>query len=286
MKNHRTTYSFVLTFIAIATLSACGGYSLQARQETAEGIAASGGMRAQVIPAGVFNLSIWTHLQKPGAPARIYIEGDGLAWISTYEVSPNPTPRDPFALRLAARDSSENLIYMARPCQFTGLIAGGPCPETYWTSGRTAPEVIAAYQQALDTLKAQNGITAYELVGYSGGGAVVALIAAGRQDVTSLRTVAGNIDYDTFSNLHGTSPLSASLDPARIAAKIATIPQLHFIGGSDTVVPPDIFYSWKKDSGESACLQSMIVPGNTHDKGWVEKWPELLGVPVQCEEKK
>lgn len=272
--------SAVLTIAAAcALLSGCGGSGgLEARRGLAAQIGAAGRLAPLTLRAGIFDLAAFERLEKPGAPARVYIEGDGLAWLSPHEISPNPTPRDPLALRLAAADAGANVVYLARPCQYGALDA---CPETYWTNGRTAPEVVAAYQAALDMLR-RRGVTGFELVGYSGGAAVAVLVAAGRGDVLSVRTVAGNTDYAEFARIHGTSALDASVPPESAAMKISALPQMHFTGGRDKVVPAEIFTAWKKESGGARCVGGMTVAGNSHDAGWAEKWPGLLAVPVGC----
>ncbi len=43
------------------------------------------------------------------------------------------------------------------------------------------------------------------MVGFSDGGGAAALLAAMRQDVTFLGTVAGNLDIDAWANLQGVS---------------------------------------------------------------------------------
>jgi hypothetical protein len=267
-----------LPLVLIAALSACA-HSLEARREAADDIAARAGMRARVIAAGMFDLAAWERIGKPGAAARVYIEGDGKAWRTRFEKSVNPTPADPVALRLAAADVSDNVVYIARPCQYEG---GAACTDSYWTEARTAPEVIAAFEKALDDIKARDGVTGFELVGYSGGAAVAVLAAAQRTDILSIRTVAGNLDYAAFSALHDTSAISASLAPEDVAMKIAHIPQLHFTGGEDAVVPEEIFEGWKKASDGAPCVQDTVVPGNDHQKGWDSGWAALLKITPHC----
>lgn len=269
--------------LTISFLTACGAAnsSLETRHDTAAGIAASAGMSERVLPAGVFSLTSFERVTQSGA-ADVYIEGDGLAWVSKYRASLNPTPPDPLALHLAAEDKAANVIYLARPCQYTGWTKEGACPELYWTTGVSAPDVIAAYQQALDDIKARTHVSGFNLIGYSGGAAIAALVAAKRADVASIRTVAGNTDHAVFTSVHGVTPLADSIDPATAAMADSHIPQLHFIGGNDKVVPQNVFEGWKQASGASACVHSEIVDGNTHEKGWIEKWPELLARPLSC----
>lgn len=271
--------SLILALLAATALAGCTR-SLPARYEKAAEIARSGAMSQQVTPAGMFNLTTWQRLSRQGRPVNVYIEGDGLAWRDKYTKSMNPTPPDPVALHLAALDKADNVIYMARPCQYTGGIQG--CPDMYWTDARTAPEVIQSYMQALDTIKTTSRASGFNLIGYSGGAAVAALVAAERTDVLSLRTVAGNTDYTVFTTLHRISPMDGSLNPVNIAAKIAHIPQQHFIGEKDKVVPVDIFNSWQQASGTTPCIHSTVIPGMTHEKGWDQKWPELLLMPFSC----
>ena len=273
---------YISVVLAITLLGGCASVSLESRHDNAVSIAAAASMTERVISAGQFNLTAWERAPKQNAPVDLYIEGDGLAWLDAHTKSMNPTPPDPMTLRLAALDKADNVIYMARPCQYSGWNGDGACPDKYWTDGRTAAEVIQSYQQALDNIKALYKISGFNLIGYSGGAGVAALVAAGRTDVLSLRTVAGNTDYATFTRIHNISPMDASIDPITIAKKLSSLPQHHFIGAEDTVVMPDVFNSWKQSSGETACIKSTTVADVTHGKGWVEKWPELLKAPPSC----
>ncbi|MBI3441098.1 MAG: alpha/beta hydrolase [Proteobacteria bacterium] len=271
---------FILTLLAVVSLSGC---SLASRHAKAVEIADPASMVERIIPAGMFELTVWERISKRNAPVDIYIEGDGLAWLDAHTKSRNPTPPDPLALRLAAADKADNVVYIARPCQYTGWNrSDAACSDLYWTNGRTAPEVMQAFQAALENIKARYNTTGINLVGYSGGAAVAVLVAADRTDVLSLRTVAGNLDYTTFSTFHTVSPMDASINPITVAGKLSHIPQRHFIGSEDKIVPPIILDSWKHNSGTTPCVQSMTVVSATHDKGWVEKWPELLGMAPSC----
>ena len=48
----------------------------------------------------------------------VYIEGDGLSWIDRFTPSSDPTPKNPLAFKLAKLDPNQNVIYLARPCQY------------------------------------------------------------------------------------------------------------------------------------------------------------------------
>lgn len=49
----------------------------------------------------------------------IYIEGDGLAWLSRARPSDDPTPNHALGLQLALRHPDNAVAYLARPCQNT-----------------------------------------------------------------------------------------------------------------------------------------------------------------------
>ena len=136
--------------------------------------------------------------------------------------------------------------------------------------------------QALDDMKRRHHITEFNLIGFSGGGNIVALLAARRDDVLSIRTVAGNLDHQLQSGLHSVSPMPDSLNAKDIVPSIVHIPQLHFIGAQDYIVPKEIYESYKGASGHSGCVQSHIVDAVDHTQGWESVWASLLKVPIDC----
>ena len=290
---YRILSVFLLCTLAMPLLQACTSTTMEARQVTADRIAAPAFMVKRQIPAGQFNLIAFERVNERGAPANIYIEGDGLAWVTRTRPSLDPTPMNPLALNLAALDKSRNVIYLSRPCMYEGnKIWGkekpkwngeGACPIKYWTSHRFSPDVLLSMNLALDNMKASYGITEFNLIGYSGGANIAALLAAGRDDVASLRTVAGNLDHATFSAVHDVTPMSASLNAIDEAAALRLVPQHHFIGADDEVVTPAIFHSYEQALAPSHCNAYTLVPSVKHEYGWVEKWPELMKKPLGCD---
>jgi pimeloyl-ACP methyl ester carboxylesterase len=213
---------------------------------------------------------------KPGQDLSIYLEGDGLAWISRKEPSRDPTPDNPIGLRLAAIDSAPNVIWIARPCQYTSPVENPSCTKYYWTTGRLAPEIVDAVDQAITAAKIAAKSSKIHLIGYSGGGGLALLIAARRSDVASIRTVAGNIDHEAFISFHRVTPMSQSMDPGSAAKNINTIPQWHFFGNEDKVVPKLIGEAYAQKAGFSRCTQIRVLPGVSHNRGWETSWPRLL----------
>ncbi len=263
----------------LVALSACA--SVEGRQEQAVHLAADAGFEPLNLRTSSFTLS---GFYRVGSPSRltpdqrspvVYIEGDGFAWIDRFTVSDNPTPRNPLALKLAVRDSSARVFYLARPCQFVDLAHERNCRPAFWTSARFAPDVIATYDQALDQIAARLGNAGFHLVGFSGGGAVAVLLAARRGDVFSVRTVAGNLDHVALNRAKKVSPLRYSLNPIAVAPKLATLPQTHYLGGRDRVVPPWVGENFVRAAGQSACVRAQVVPQASHLDEWVAAWGRL-----------
>jgi len=244
-----------------------------------EELAQRNGFRKDLVETGAFTLLAYLRITKYGGPLVVYIEGDGSAWESRRQLSEDPTPRDPIMIELAAADPSKNVVYLARPGQYT-MEGASSCSPSYWSNERFSETVVSAMSRAVDNMKREYGAKEISLVGYSGGGAIAVLVASRRSDVINIRTVAGNLDHEAVNNYHKTSRLEGSLNPIDFAAAIAKVPQHHFAGSSDKVVPPFIAQSFVKRSGYAGGDRVTIVEGATHSKGWSERWPELLAIPV------
>lgn len=270
-----------LALAATSTLAACSSPFM--REQVAKRIASPAWMVERQIAAGPFALTAYERMHTNHAPATVYIEGDGKSWVSRNEAALDPTPTNPVALNLAAMDKSKNVAYLARPCQFSKTAGGTtPCDKKYWTGQRFAPEVLEAMNAALDNMKRQYDITEFHLVGFSGGGNIAALLAAKRPDVVSLRTVAGNLDHRTHSEYHNVSYLEGSLNAIDIAPQLADMPQRHFVGGQDKIVPPVLSAKFVQALGSDRCADITLIQEAEHDNGWADKWPELLKMPVAC----
>ncbi|OQY24042.1 MAG: hypothetical protein B6I37_04105 [Desulfobacteraceae bacterium 4572_35.2] len=238
------------------------------------------GYSHRVMDGGTFSLLTVSADVTPvvhGDMLRVYIEGDGLAWRTRRHLSPHPTPVNPLALRLMLADPSADKLYIARPCQF---VQGDYCDPRFWSTDRYHQDVVAAVASVLSQFKQARGYDQVELVGYSGGATVALLVAAQRDDVLSVRTVSGNLDHVEFCRLHHVTALSGSLNPIDFTASLQSIPQLHFVGGQDSVVPIEIFNSYVGCFDDPQLVKSEVVPGMGHREGWLEQWIELLQRPL------
>jgi pimeloyl-ACP methyl ester carboxylesterase len=243
--------------------------------------AEAAGFRREDVTTNPFILASWSRISGKGKPLTVYIEGDGSAWKSRHQLSANPTPRNPVALELALRDASANVIYLARPCQY---VKDSACAPVYWSDRRFSEEVIRSTSEAIDHFVGISGAKEVHLVGFSGGAAVAVLVAARRGDVATLRTIAGNLDPDMVNVSHSVSPLKGSLNPIEYASALAHLPQRHFIGTKDKVVPSSVAHSFVHRAADNTCVHITEVEGAGHDTGWNERWEELLRMDVACTE--
>lgn len=275
----------VLAVLVALPLAACAAEDwLFDRHDLADRIGAKAGFAKTLVTTEPFVLTAYHRIAEPGEALTVYIEGDGQAWLSRSQLATDPTPTDPVALRLAALDPSPNVVYLARPCQYTEPRLDPFCGPAYWSNKRFAGEVIAAMDQAVEQFRRRSLAREVHLVGYSGGGAVATLLAARRRDVASLRTVAGNLDHMTLNRYKRVSPLTGSLNPIDFAPALSRLPQRHFVGSDDRVVPPFIAEGFARRAPTSRCIRVTVVEDVTHAKGWVERWPDLLTMPVACSE--
>jgi pimeloyl-ACP methyl ester carboxylesterase len=202
----------------------------------------------------------------------IYIEGDGLAWISRRRVSKNPTPSNPIAFELALLDPNPS-VYLARPCQY---VLHTDCDQDLWTSARFADAVIDSSNNAIDQLKRRFAASKLRLVGYSGGAAIAALVASRRNDVMQLVTVAGNLDHQAWTERHRITPLYQSLNPADYWHSLTAIPQLHFIGEKDRNIGPFVSEAYLNRFPPDQKPAVHIVRDADHYCCWAQNWPALL----------
>jgi len=264
-------------------LAGCGTLNVSNRIDNANAIAKTANFRPYLAITDNFQITGFSRLENRNSPITIYVEGDGFAWVDRYTISANPTPRNPIGLKLAVKDRSDNVLYLGRPCQFVDSKTEIYCRDNKnWTSHRFSRETLNGYNQTLNGLKNNFNNVGFHLVGFSGGGAIVTLLAVDRDDILSLRTVAGNLDHRALNNHAKVSPLSGSLNPIDVVKKIRHIPQIHFSGAKDTIVPAWIAKSFVSAVGNEGCVQTYTLPHAGHLEGWVTYWGRLSTKMPEC----
>jgi len=262
--------------LALLLLAQSGCAWFQGRK-LAQELASRGGLESVAYEANGFVMRGFIRLDDSDYPTDelvVYIEGDGHAYVDKRTPSNDPTPQNPMSLRLALEDPAPSLLYLGRPCQFAQDDEG--CSSRYWTVGRYAPVTVDAMNKALDQAKAQAGARKLYLAGYSGGGAMAALLAARRSDVAGLATVAGNLDHALWTRIHCVSPLRGSLNPVDDAERLRQLPQAHFSGGHDEIVPTLVTESFMKKIGEDSLARMVVIEQADHACCWPRLWPKLL----------
>lgn len=212
--------------------------------------------------------------QRSSDPERltVYIEGDGAPWPWPDQPPVDPTPLKRMVLDMAGSDSSTAVAYLGRPCQYLSQDALVDCHRALWTDGRFSEEAVAATVRAVEALRRASGASRVALVGYSGGGAMATLVAADRADTACLVTLAAPLDTVAWTDAIGVSRLSASRNPADIAARLAGIPQTHLRGRDDRLVPPPTAARFLR---QVPAAQVIDLDGVDHQCCWRDVWTRL-----------
>lgn len=261
--------------LALLLASLLAGCSQPLKHLSESARVASRDMR--VLPTTPFPLQAVLPRRVEGEPLRIYLEGDGYAWATPSQPSLDPTPRDLLVSRLATLDP-QGAVYLARPCQF---VSHADCKPVIWTDQRFSRPIVDSLHAGLDQLKRHYGVGRLELVGYSGGGALALLLAAERDDVSLVQTLAGNLHPNAWIIHHRLSPLAGSLDPLTYRERLRQIPQRHLTGQRDKVVPPFLTRQYADTLGSANCLEIQSVSA-THSEGWEAAWVNVRQRPLGC----
>lgn len=229
-----------------------------------------------------FKLFGYQRIGDKTAPLMVYLEDDGYIVAKRNRITFDPTPLNPIGLELAALDKSPNVLWLARPCQYSldvndnekaGVIPDY-CDSRYWSSARYSEEIITAIEQAVNEVMVAEGLSGLHLIGYGGGGAVAVLLADRLKSVQSLRTIAGDIDPTARLRQRGFNGLSGSLDPARIAPNLKDLPQFHFSGEDDEEIPTWVTIRFVKEYVGDRCARVLLAKDVEHEDGWTDFWDQ------------
>jgi pimeloyl-ACP methyl ester carboxylesterase len=141
---------------------------------------------------------------------------------------------------------------------------------------RYSEAVVSSMAAALTTVLRARGDKRILLIGYSGGGVLATLLTRRVDNVVAVITVGANLDVAGWANAHRYTPLAGSLDPARLRPASATqtlIPELHYVGSDDAVVPPALLHGYARNRPG---VQVIEWPGFGHVCCWVDVWPQVL----------
>ncbi|MGC0371385.1 MAG: hypothetical protein DGJ47_000074 [Rickettsiaceae bacterium] len=264
---------FLFNSIILFLLSGCA--SLTSRQDP-RNINGLSQFEKSLVKTDEFVITTYQKINSNSSPYVFYIEGDG-AIMRGRSIASDPTPRQGTLLKLMAMDQRPNIIYLARPCQFTNTKLNPKCTNnTYWTDKRLSEEVIGSLNQVINKT---NSSQKFSLIGYSGGGAAALLIAARNKRVKDIITIVANIDTEAFVKHHKSRLMHGSLNPRDFIQQTKHIPQMHLSGEYDRIVPTDIAAKYIQKAN-SKCVKMQIIKGATHSKGWKGFWLDYNKAPI------
>ena len=133
---------------------------------------------------------------------------------------------------------------------------------------RFAPNVIGQPP----VLRMKLGDNPVVLIGFSGGAQVAGLIASAKQglNVKKIITIAGNLDHLVWTQYHNLPPLNESMNLESYRKQFAKIPQIHYVGSDDEIMPPALVREFVGKSGNI-----IEVRGATHNSGWEEIYSQI-----------
>ena len=218
------------------------------------------------IQTSVFKIAVWEKIKQPNAPVKIYIEGDGHAFKANGRISTNPTPHDTLVRQLAFGDAHDNVVYMARPCQF---VQDAKCAPKYWSTARFSEEAIQAQYETIKDIAGNQPLT---LVGFSGGAQTAGLMAVKYADlnIAKLVTIAGNLDVQAWTSYHQLPPLTLSDDLHNHRAQYAILPQIHYVGTDDNNILPQFTENFAADTHHI-----IYIKNADHNTGWESAFKQI-----------
>lgn len=215
------------------------------------------GFKKEEIETQYLTFSVWEKQSiQANKPLRIYLEGDG-----------NPNPKHQIALYYAQQDPSDNVVYLARPCQWSEDRVCKDKPEIY-KNQRFHPEMMRETLEILLQIINKYQPPVVELVGYDGG-ATVALNLAPQLPVRRIVTIAGILDTESYTRQNDLPDMPDAENPASNLIALAQIPQVHYVGANDKITPQKMAERFVRqmNNPKSAIVKKVPDVGHNDWKG-------------------
>jgi len=235
-------------------------------------VAINSGFQTTYVQGLNFRLTVYENLiPSDKGILHVYLGGDGTPWFEGRYVTDDPTPLNPIMLKLMKLDKT-SAVYLGRPCYHQHNASQG-CNKTLWTNKRYSPIVVDNMAVAINQYMLQRNFHQVKLFGFSGGGTLAMLLAPRITNISTVVTVAGNLDIDTWTMHHGYLPLTGSLNPAKQPPLPLHIRQLHLLGLQDKSVPP---YITKPVINKQKNAQYIELKRANHQCCWNSIWSSTL----------
>ena len=126
----------------------------------------------------------------------------------------------------------------------------------------TVAEIINDEYAAVKQIAGDNPVV---LIGFSGGAQIAGLIASAKPglNVKKIITIAGNLNHLAWTQYHNLPPLTESLNLESYRKQFAKIPQIHYVGEKDDVIPPILAYDFIRNP-----TLIIEVKDAEHNSGW------------------
>lgn len=254
-----------ITMAAIVLMSTSCATPAQRFDRTAVSL----GLQRDVVQGTVFeHVLFWRNGNRHKA-LHVYLGGDGTP-VMLGRATDDPTPRNPLMLRLLSRDSGP-AVYVGRPC-YHGRSTSAVCTSEIWTSARYSEPVVESLTVATRRTMKAHEYQDLVLIGYSGGGTLAMLLAGKLAQTREVITVAANLDIDAWTDLHGYSRLTTSINPMTRGPLQPSIAQRHYAGERDQVVP----ISLSRDAASRLGATLSVVRIFNHECCWEAEWPAII----------
>jgi pimeloyl-ACP methyl ester carboxylesterase len=206
-----------------------------------------------------------------GGHLRIYVEGDGVPWKRQTRISVDPTPSNPLLLRLM-HNATHPAAYLGRPCYF-GAATDPGCGPRWWTSDRYSAPVIASMCEAANTVIRKAGAETVQLIGYSGGGAIVVGMRRCTDKLVAVSTLAANLDPVRWTTHHGYAPVHSEAPPDLFHGDRDGIREVHWQCRDDRNIPPNITDGYFE---RNPWARRELIDDCSHVSSWERYWSQIL----------
>jgi pimeloyl-ACP methyl ester carboxylesterase len=163
-------------------------------------------------------------------------------------------------------------VYLGRPC-YHRIEQIERCSANLWTHERYSETVVASMAAATREMIAAADAENVTLIGFSGGGVLALLVAQRLSSVTTVITLAANLDTRAWTKHHGVPPLTGSINPADISNWRADLQQVHYIGAHDSTVPPESRAEFRVRVPQATFI---TLPDIDHNCCWQQHWQDIL----------
>ena len=228
------------------------------------------GQDYEIVSSGTFkHLLALKNSTADGGALIVFVDGDGIPWQRRNRISFEPTSNSPLLLRWFV-ESSMPSVYLGRPCYF-GL-DDEECSAYWYTHGRYSPDVVNSLVEVLNQTVEGRPLV---LIGHSGGGTLVMLMAEKMPNVKMVVTIAGNLQVKRWVDYHGYSDLAGSLDPSLRPGLNSLIHQIHVYSPNDNVIKSE----WiRQFSLTQKNVELIEMPAKNHSSGWDVFRQEIMSV--------